>query len=200
MWKFKVFSDFTKEEEWLCGMAEKGWMLKNVQLGYSFAAAPAQKALIKIDYRDSMKQDAFLDYIALFEDSGWKHICGSRWGGAQYFCRMQPKAGKDIFSDDASRRGRYKRRAAVYTSLLSCYVALFVIFGNQTNFGWQAVLHPKSLYFTPGLWDLSGLAFWGRFLFETPFAILRALPTVFIPIALVLLAWFAYKTYRLSKK
>ncbi len=35
----------------------------------------------KMDFKKYMSKDDYANYITLFEDSGWKHISGSLWGG-----------------------------------------------------------------------------------------------------------------------
>ena len=54
------------------------------------------------------------------------------------------------------------------------YLALSVSFisGGQINF--NSMFSPKLWYYTPGLWERTGTAFWGGSLFETPLAILRS--------------------------
>jgi len=37
----------------------------------------------------------------------------------------------------------------------------------------SGIFNRKSLYYTPGLWEMSGFEFWRKFLFETPFALFR---------------------------
>lgn len=41
--------------------------------------------LIKMDFKKYILKDDYVNYIILFEDSGWKYISGSCWGGLYYF-------------------------------------------------------------------------------------------------------------------
>lgn len=50
------------------------------------------------------------------------------------------------------------------------------------------ILNPKLLYYTPGLWERTGEAFWGGLLFETPFALGRS-AVFLIPIIAVFYAF-----------
>jgi len=63
--------------------------------GYTFAPAPPQTATIRIDYRTFNDQISFADYLALFEDSGWRHLAGTRRSGTQYFLRLRADAATD---------------------------------------------------------------------------------------------------------
>ncbi|GMQ59403.1 hypothetical protein AN1V17_38000 [Vallitalea sediminicola] len=66
----------------------------------------------------------------------------------------------------------------------------------------NALLHPKLLYYTPGLWERSGTAFWKGFLIETPMVLLRGfvwlMPVFFI--AFVIFALLSEQEYRKIKK
>jgi len=93
MTKFKVFIDFDKEERWLERWAARGWLLTSASyLRYRFAARPPQQVTMRIDYRTFKDNQSFLDYCAMFEDSGWLHVGGTRRSGAQYFRRIHPDA------------------------------------------------------------------------------------------------------------
>lgn len=55
-------------------------------------------------------------------------------------------------------------------------------------------------YLTPGLWERTGVDFWGGFLFETPFVVLRTFPYIlFLPFT-VLFGYWTYKAHQLYKK
>lgn len=185
MKKFKIFLDFHKEEKWLEHMAAQGWQLNNQDFFYTFEPMPPKQANIKIDYRVFSKKKDFLDYLSLFEDSGWLHIAGTKNSGNQYFMQIGENGGEDIFSDAASRAGRYKRASYMMLSGALAFLPIVIISIQQGTFGIDAFLNPKSLYYTQGLWEMSGTEFWGRFLFETPFALMRGFSWS-IPLLLVL--------------
>lgn len=57
---------------------------------------------------------------------------------------------------------------------------LSLIFGSFDGYG-KMILNPKLAFFTPGLWERSGVKFWKAFLFELPFALIfRILPIILI--------------------
>ncbi|MCL2633704.1 MAG: DUF2812 domain-containing protein [Oscillospiraceae bacterium] len=133
--KFKSFLDFSKEEKWLEEMAEKGWQLKGASLTYKFESAPSEQVKIRIDFRDFKSNQDFNDYKTLFEDSGWKHIVGSKDSGTQYFMKTNPDADDEIFSDTASRAGRYKRSYERWIMLAMCFMPLFVVSVSSNMMG-----------------------------------------------------------------
>jgi len=199
MKKFRIFINFQKEEKWLEQMALQGWLLKKQNIIYTFTPAPPQQANIKIDYRIFTKNQDFIDYITLFEDSGWKHISGTKMSGNQYFIQLNDN-NEDIFSDSMSRAGRYKRAANMMLFGAILFLPLIIVAIQQgTFFRLDMFVNPKVLYFTPGLWESSGFDFWRAFLFETPFAFMRgfswSLWSLFIIAYFILTirAWITYK-------
>lgn len=50
---------------------------------------------------------------------------------------------------------------------------------------------PKALYYTPGLWEKTGAAFWTAFLFETPFALGRGFAWLLFPLLIGLYLIFS---------
>lgn len=174
--KHKLFFDFTKEEEWLSKMSENGFALISVNsfAKYTFQKVEPRKYNYKIDYRLFKSSNDLLDYCALFEDSGWKHIWGTKNSGSQYFVRLNDNASDDIFSDSASKAGRYRRLSCMWLSLLTAFFSMFVaLFMTNHQYLATAFTNPEALYYTPGLWGMNGVEFWRAFLFETPFAIGR---------------------------
>jgi hypothetical protein len=200
MIKFKFFTDFEKEEKWLCDMAEKGYQLVGVYFWYTFIPAPPEKATIRIDYRTFKNNRDFSDYCTLFEDSGWRHIAGKKQNGPQYFKKMGAAGDDDIFSDSFSRAGRYKRLSNMWLTFTAIWAPFAVV---SLTSGWMKTdgfLDPKSLYLTPGLWEMSGPAFWGAFWFETPFALMRGFSLIFWIAIILLYIFFALKSWWLYKK
>lgn len=202
MRKFKCFIDYDKEEKWLNEMAKKGFQLKNAYFGYNFRTAKPQDTIIKIDYRQFIKDSDFIDYCTLFEDSGWLHISGSKCSGTQYFRKIDENSSDDIFSDSLSKASKYKRLSNMWLILALCYIPLFIslMFSKSSNVNIDMILHPKLLYYTPGLWELSGFKFWAAFLFETPFALGRGFSWLFFLIVFVFYFSFALKARILYKK
>ena len=197
MKKFKVFVDINEEENYLNTMANEGYILKSHSAfgGYKFVKDSPQNLQYKIDYRDFKNGSDFYDYIALFEDSGWKHICGTKNSGNQYFLPKSEKSNDDIFSDIESKAGRYLRfRKAMMSWLISfvlCIVAIMIsVDFNLSRLG----------FLTPGLWDKSGQEFWNAFLFELPFVSMRILPVIIISILTVIYAVWAVKAKELYER
>ncbi len=193
MRKLKCFMDYDKEEKWLNDMAKKGYKLEDVGFGYKFTFAKVENNTIRIDNRVFKNKGDFIDYCTLFEDSGWKHIVGSRSSGAQYFEKVDENSEDDIFSDSISKAGKYKRVANRWIALAVCYLMLTLSFISNGQINVKSILNPKLLYYTPGLWERTGVPFWRGFLFETPFAILRAFIWL-IPIMMVIYVWVVIKS------
>jgi len=198
--KVNFFINFQKEEKWLKHMAQQGWRMKKHGLIYTFEPAPKEQVNIKVDYRYFKKQQDFLEYCTLFEDSGWQHISGTKNSGNQYFKQVGECICEDIFSDDISRAGRYKRLSDVLLTMFFMFFPFVIISYTQGTLGLEAFTNPRGLYLTPGLWELSGSAFWSAFLFETPFALMRGFSTsigILIFLMYVLLtikSWVLYKS------
>lgn len=194
MKKIKFFLRFEKEEKWLEYMASQGWLLSRKSLFYYFRKVDPETQIIRLDYREMKSGKDFLDYCTLFEDSGWKHIAGTRTSGTQYFLKISDDSIEDIFSDTLSRAGRYKRLSNVW---LSCAVAFIPLFLAAEPGGWinlDTMFVPKEWYLTPGLWELEGISFWWAFLFETPFALMRGIGWLIPIIAILICIGFAIKS------
>lgn len=194
MKKIKFFLRFEKEEKWLEYMASQGWLLSRKSLFYYFRTVDPETQIIRLDYREMKSGKDFLDYCTLFEDSGWKHIAGTRTSGTQYFLKISDDSIEDIFSDTLSRAGRYKRLSNVW---LSCAVAFIPLFLAAKPGGWinlDTMFVPKEWYLTPRLWELEGISFWWAFLFETPFALMRGIGWLIPIIAILICIGFAIKS------
>ncbi|WP_394233790.1 DUF2812 domain-containing protein [Niallia oryzisoli] len=200
MRKFKFFIDFDKEEKWLNEMAKQGYQLVYKSFGYKFRRAEPENATIKVDYRIFKNQSDFIDYCTLFEDSGWEHVAGKKSSGTQYFKKMDGQSEEDIFSDKLSKAGKYKRLSAMSIQMATSFLPLLVVLITTDLIDMEAIVNPKQLYLTPGLWELSGATFWRAFLFETPFALMRGISWAVIPVMMILHLFFSYKANRLFEK
>lgn len=200
MRKFKFFINCDKEEKWLSDMLKKGYELESVSFGYKFHSIKQENAKIRIDYRTFKNNEDFSDYCSMFSDSGWEHIAGSKWWSeAQYFKRNGEKSGEDIFSDSISKADKYKRLSNMRMGQAGCFLILSLSYISGGNIKVESILNPKLLYFTPGLWDRTGVAFWGGFLFETPFVIMRNF--IFImPLVMVICIFLLIKARILYNK
>ncbi|RHW38126.1 DUF2812 domain-containing protein [Neobacillus notoginsengisoli] len=197
MYKLKFFVDFEKEEKWLVKMANDGYHLQNASFGYRFQKGEPEAATIKIDFRKFKKKEDFIDYCTMFEDSGWKHLAGTKSSGIQYFKKMNDTVDDEIFSDNHSKAARYKRYASMCFELAISYLPILLVFYLTDIIHFKALINPKELYFTPGLWDKEGVYFWFSFLFETPFALMRGLAWSFIPLAMIFYFFFGYRAKKL---
>lgn len=191
MEKFRFFLRFDREEKWLEQMAGEGWMLFQKSLFYCFRRVAPERQTIRIDYREFYSQTSFLDYCALFEDSGWQHIAGTKSSGTQYFRKVREDSTEDIFSDTFSRAGRYKRLSEAFFSIAVMFLPILMAVKSNPNAG----LRPREWYLTPGLWELEGARFWRAFLFETPFAVMRGLGWLIPLLTMLLYIGFAIKSH-----
>lgn len=201
--KRRFFYDFDREERWLAAMAGQGYEFVSRSFPgiYQFRRSEPEDALIRIDYRTFKSGADFEDYKVLFGDSGWRHIGGSKNSGAQYFKRIHSSAGDDIFSDQASKAGRYRRLSNLYSAMAG---ALAPLVGALLACGAVkpgALLDPRLFYQTPGLWEKTASDFWSAFLLETPFALLRGLPALALVVVFVFTLVYAARsgiTYKRS--
>lgn len=171
--KLKVFADIDKEEAWLNQMAAEGQLLTRARVLYTFEPISHGSTVVRVDYRPSMNHADFEDYSRLFEDSGWRHVDGSRHGGQHYFASVSDDANADIFSDSASKAQRYLRSITTYGLVLLPFLAFVIILSAQGNLWPNASGSPRDWYLTPGLWNMQGAEFLGAFLFETIFVAFR---------------------------
>ncbi len=199
MKKYRFFIDIGKEEKWLNEMARKGYDIvsKDAFGGYSFQTKEPQDTNVRIDYRLFKNNTDFQDYRMLFQDSGWNHIAGNKNSGTQYFKMVDTNAVEDIFSDNASKAGRYKRLSNMWLSLFIVFLPLMYLFIHAGFIDVNAMLNPKLLYYTPGLWEKTGMDFWGSFLFETPFALMRGFLWLAFPATVLLYLYSSVKCYSL---
>ena len=200
MKKFRCYVDFYKEEKWLESMALQGWGLKRQGFFYSFVSAQPEEVNIKIDYRFFKNQSDYINYCQLFEDSGWKLIAGSKNNGNQYFKKISENSDDDIFSDNASRAGRYKRLSYMMLYILIILLPLVIFSYFQGTLSLEIFINPKVLYLTPGLWDKTGVDFWRRFIFETPFALMRGFSWSLTFILIVAYLFLTIKSWVVYKK
>ena len=197
---FRLFTNYAAEEKWLSEMARKGYQLTGVDFGYVFRRGEPQEAIIRIDHRIFNHKDDFANYCTLFEDSGWQHIAGTTNTGTQYFRKLSPDSSEDIFSDRDSKAERYKRLARMWLSFCIGSVPFLVSLSLTGAIDFRAILDPRRLYLTPGLWSFEGQKFQQAFWFETPFAVFRALLLYSFPLLVMGYAFFAYQAHRLYKK
>lgn len=200
MYIFKFFIDYAKEEKWLNEMAKKGYEIIRNSCGYKFKPITPQDITYRIDYRTFKCKKDFIDYCTLFEDSGWKHIAGTKSSGNQYFKKVSSNSDSNIFSDNMSKAARYKRVSIIWLSMSISYLILMIGLVYSGTINLEAFINPKALYFTPGLWEKSGLDFLRSFLFETPFALARGFSWLALAICIIMFLYFIFKASKLYKE
>ncbi|MBP2099573.1 DUF2812 domain-containing protein [Enterococcus rivorum] len=174
MKKFRVFVDMEKEENYLKEMSEKGWRLAKYNSWniYTFEKSTPTSSNYKIDYQTFRNKTSYVDYLTLFEDSGWSHISGSQNSGFHFFL---PKNNQNlnIFSDIKSSNERYKRlyQQATFYSVLFI-INLFILKLNFSDI--------PSWYLASPAWEQSGLQIIGQVLVKTFFVVLRVAPPLFL--------------------
>ena len=213
------FIDLDKEEVWINRYIRQGWRMKDVNMFiYEFApkethaglkeneVLPDENAfLIKCDVHKFDTEADFENYRTMFLDAGWKHVRGYRDSYVQYFERVSPYASEELFSDTASRSSRYLRLAKYWSYMLIPQLAVFFVsIDLMRNIVWN-LLHLHELFYSPGLWELTGLPFWAAFLRETPsafpFSGLPVLPYILLNALFVIVdAVCAGRSYQLYCK
>lgn len=133
----------------------------------------------------------------MFEDSGWKHLAGTKSSGIQYFKKINDTVGDEIFSDNNSKAARYNRYANMCFELAMSFLPFLLIFYLADTINFKVFTNPKELYLTPGLWERTGVSFWFSFPFETPLAIMRGFAWSFAPLTIILYLFFGYKSKKL---
>ncbi|WP_368498229.1 DUF2812 domain-containing protein [Herbiconiux sp. A18JL235] len=197
---FKIFADFDKEERWLNQQVAEGRLVSKAGPFYRFAPIEPGSAVVRVDYRPTMSAADFDDYVALFTDSGWRHLAGTRTSGTQYFAASAERADTEIFSDTSSRALRYRRALGVTGGIAALYLLLVFVLVVSGNGVFSSLFTPGDWYLTPGLWQKEGWAFVGAFLFETPFVMLRLGGPVLLVVACgVMLATVAHQ-WRLYRR
>lgn len=126
MRKFKSFIDCDQEEKWLSEMLQKGYELESVWLRYKFHFIKQEAATVRIDYRTFKKNEDFIDYCSMFEDSGWKHLVGSKSSQSQYFKNNGEDNEENIFLDEMSKAAKYKRLSYMRMTMAVCFFLMSV--------------------------------------------------------------------------
>jgi len=197
MRRFKVFTDFEKEEKYLNDMAREGKILQKYScLGfYHFKESSPQDLKYRIDYRVFKRNEDFEDYKALFEDAGWQHVYGTRWSCNQYYLPTQKSADDRIFSSEESAAARYKLFYEMCSANVSIAVCYFVVVLITADFNLGNIT-----FLTPGLWEMTGTHFWRAFLVELPFVFFRTIPPFLLLIYGFIYAVWAGKSRKLYKQ
>jgi hypothetical protein len=190
---YKIFFNNLKEEAWIQNLANNGWLIEMIGIGYTFRKVEKKKYNLKMDYRIFSKQEDFEAYITMHEDFGWKHIVGGKGSGSQYFIHDNTEVQIELFSDEDSQRARVMRIRKMLRQTMVIALVFFIILLSQRSITISALINPKELYLTPELWNMSGSAFWEAFWLETPFVLFRGVVMYALPIILIIYIVFSYK-------
>lgn len=190
---YKIFFNNLKEEAWIQNLAKNGWLIEKIGFGYTFKKVEKKRYNLKMDYRIFTKQEGFEAYISMYEDFGWKHIAGGKSSGSQYFINDNTEVQIELFSDIDSQRARIMRIRKMLRQAMAIALVFFIIILSQRNITISALINPKELYLTPGLWNMSGSTFWSAFWVETPFALFRGAIMYALPIIIIIYIVFSYK-------
>lgn len=186
--KYKFFMDPMKEEEWINQIQNKGYRLTGISLDFIYQFEKSSEEYVtRIDYQEHMSSSKFDEYVSLHEEFGWNHIRGGRFGTMTQVWSKQPDGNDELFSDKESKINYYNRYMKMNGGLAVFFIIYSIIFLPDS---------PGMIFLTPGLWDMQGMEFWRAFLFELPFAIMRVLPAILLPVSAVLL-FISY--YRMDK-
>jgi hypothetical protein len=201
----KLFiSNMKKEEDWINQYIKQGYRLvRKSGLGrYEFTKCEddTNEYIVRIDFRTFKNMMEFTEYVTLFNDSGWRLLKGSQQSGYLYFEKVSPTADPDIFSDQTSRADMYRRKSNYWLGLFAVYLPTLVVFQTTGVFDLNKIIHPQALYYTPGLWEMSGVKFWKAFLFETPFALGRGFIGYLFLIIILVYAYLGLKALYWYKK
>lgn len=193
MIKFRVFVDMKKEEQYLNEMAAKGWGLVkyNMFSVYTFKKITPETRNYRIDYQTFKRNADFIDYVTLFEDSGWQHVSGTKNSGVQFFLpKDSDMQAEDIFSDATSSKRRYKRMYEQAMFWVTLMVVYFVIFKDS-------LASLPNWYLAPSLFaQYSGMQLFAMIIMETLFAIIQILPMgIFVGIMI----YYAVVSVKLKK-
>ena len=133
-----------KERKFLEEMASKGFRLVDVGFGtYEFEEAEPENLIYQFDFRgiDKIKED---EYLQIYEDAGWRFV--SRFGRWYYFAkeRGDEESVPAIFSDNESKRARYRRLLVVLIIVgLPLYYQIIIMFPGMP----ETKLEFPSFYF-----------------------------------------------------
>lgn len=200
------------EEKWLNDIVNSGYRLVSIShatFKYVFEPCVQKQnkiitdtsiGTIRIDYRSFYRKAEFDAYVCLFEDSGWRLLYGSTNSGIYYFEKIREDATDDIFSDVNSKAERYKRMSSLFGTFAVIFIPLAISLHTTGSLNLSAILHPKELYLTPGLWKLEGIDFWKAFLFETPFAMGRGLIGYLYIFIIIGYMYYTIKSFILYRK
>lgn len=191
--KYKFYANVIKEEQWLNEQLQAGYKCTNISSwgNYTFEQTN-EKYVIRLDYQDYLSTHRFEEYKEIYEEFGWMHVKGSRFGSIHYWQKISDNR-DDMFSDRQSKSNYYKRLMNYSLTFAIFFLVIsFIIYDGNP-------LIVKELYLTQGLWEMEGSLFWKAFLFETPFVLLRLIPILILFVSAIQF-YMSYMQYKKIKE
>lgn len=176
MKKYKLFSSLKAEEDWINGIQAQGYRLVKVNpylAQYEFVAHEGSGPTVRLDFQRHATHADYLDYLTLFQDSGWAVIPSSKKNYTSYF-QMTDQARDDvIFSDVASQKAFKKRYQRYCLSLASVFGVQFLSLqltyqNSPASYRWDVWPKLDGLTWQGKLWEMFFI-FPIELLFQTPF-------------------------------
>ena len=188
---YKYFVDTNKQEKWLNKMNDKGYKLMKNPMDFIFIFEESDTDYVtRLDYRDRMSMEGYSEYLSIHEELGWEHVRGGRFGMTPHTWTKVKDGNDELFSDKESKVSFYKRATSYTGTFAILFMVYTFIFFNSFD---------GEIFLTPGLFDMEGIMFWKAFLFELPFALMRAVPP-FIFLILAVMFLYAYSNLNKAKK
>lgn len=196
MKKLRVFIDMKQEENYLNKMAEQGWAVVDYSLWhvYTFEKISPKPLNYRIDFQTFKKKKDYIDYLTLFEDSGWQPISSRKNSGFHFFLpQKNTSQNSEIFSDTISSNERYKRlyNHATFWGILT----IFYLFLLQPSFK-----NIASWYLAPTIWTFKGLQLFGMIFMQTFFVLLQLLPMIFFLVLTIYYVMIGTQSKKLFQK
>lgn len=114
MYRFRLYYDKDKEEEFLNEMSAKGYAMKSYFLGlYAFDECMPNEYTYRIDLINDMTSKERKELYELVRDSGGEHV--QSWGFWAFF---RKKGRFELYSDRESRIHQYERIRIVFLGLV----------------------------------------------------------------------------------
>ncbi|MDE6312188.1 MAG: DUF2812 domain-containing protein [Lachnospiraceae bacterium] len=134
--RYKFFTTFGKEREWLENMALKGWMFQDIKLGcvYYFRQDKPKQMLYEMD-RFDLKRNPTLEemlekknFVEMAQETGWQEITHDE-SMNYYFAKEYQEGGfNELYNDEDSlqyRADKYRKRFTA-TGVLMIKLAVMV--------------------------------------------------------------------------
>ena len=138
--RYFVLPEYEEEEEYLCDMAKKGYLVEKVTLPgiYHFRKSEETNMIYRIDFNPQKKEDRE-SYLQMFKDYGWEYI--QDLNEFSYFCKLDDGTDDEIFNDNESRiemMERINKRkmiplVAIFLCIIIPQVMRMIIGGNYTD-------------------------------------------------------------------